>query len=537
MLNSKVLEISPEPAIEKEPLIRKANPVTNSKKKVFINTVSFGVNGLFLALYNVSNGKLISMLGDEKSGAAAVVSMYQSVIMGGCIGLLFSTGLELGKYIGERKYTEAGKTAKASWLLATGLGVLSSATMLSTRLYFPYIFEAETSKAAIDFFTTCSLGNIQQLMLVVNAQIAFQEGDWIVPPIIGLSLCSSSIALGYALAFIAKLGPLGIGYGSSIAQTVVFLASQAWFLRSDYHKYQLFTLTKLSELTQKITSMLKMGWKISIQRLNEWVNLMLITTLIGIENNNTLKATAPGVEYVRIFATVMQGIAQAVGMLIRQNKAVMKVAKEENNIVHLRAIHRNNRNIIIQSNLTGVLINSIFAGLFYLERKPLAKFFLADISDEHTEELAQTLLWINMIGLIPDAVRLISTGAARGWEDVFYPAMISLLIMIVMGVPLGWGLGKLIHGDSDLEGNAALLFYTRHVATFITSLLMLARCKKLLDQDSLQIAAIPASQDDAQPDPVPKKGSSHPVTLFFKKSNTSLNGEHISVPEDEVLKP
>lgn len=46
-----------------------------------------------------------------------------------------------------------------------------------------------------------------------------------------------------------------------------------------------------------------------------------------------------------------------------------------------------------------------------------------------------------MLGLIPDALRIISAGALRGWKDLLYPSIVSSIFMTIVGIPAAYGLG------------------------------------------------------------------------------------------------
>ncbi|MDP3704343.1 MAG: hypothetical protein Q8R24_00350 [Legionellaceae bacterium] len=79
----------------------------------------------------------------------------------------------------------------------------------------------------------------------------------------------------------------------------------------------------------------------------------------------------------------------------------------------------------------------IFHLLLLLTKKYVTNFFIDKNAIAATHQLAEDLLCINAISLVPDAVRQISGGLLRGWGDIFYPTLASLLIMSVIGIPLG----------------------------------------------------------------------------------------------------
>lgn len=469
-----------------QPLL--STPPILSKDSILVKTLSFGLNGLFTSAYIVANGKLLAVLGSEGSGAAALISPYQSVILGTSIGFIYGIGFEVAPLIARKEYKEAGELTRATWVMAFGLGALSSAAMLATRGIFPLLFEQNTAKAATDFFTGCAIGNIPMLLLVTNVQVAFQEGDWLVPPVTAGLLFGGATTASYLLAFPGELGSFGIGLGGSVAQLVVCSGMQAWFLRSHYKKYDFYKLSGIPQFKEKIKSLLSSGWKLSVQRLTEWGNLTAITTILGIEDNNSLKATSPSAQYIALLAASFQGIAQATGMLIAKNAGAKNKALQDGNEQEARELQENNVHILLKSNGSAILISGGIAISFYFAREPLSKFFLSNETSPEVVELSETLLWANMIGLIPDAVRIVTSGALRGWKDIVQPTAISLLTMTVIGVPLGFGAGKAFSGEDSENSEAAWMFYLRDITMFISAIIIAERCRRRVFFDNANMS-------------------------------------------------
>lgn len=473
--------VNPEIEIdEKSSLITKRK--TALKDSILIRTVSFGLNGFFLAAHLATNSKFLALLGPEGAGAGALVSTYQSVVVGGSIGILLSTGLVMGPHVGKQEYKQAGYIAKTAWVLTAGLGACASGVLIATRGIFPLIFDAKTAKMASDFFTGYSIGTIPLLMLITGPQIAFQAGDWFIPPATMFAFFASSGFSSYFLAFNAKLGAFGVGLGGSISSLAVMAALKTWFLRENYKQFSLFNRF-IPGFKSNLGKLLGTGWKLSLQRLSEWSNLMLITTLIGINSERALKATHPGDVYIILLATTMQGIAQGAGMLITKNRGALDKALENGNVSEAIEWHHKNKLTFIQNNVFSMLASAAIGGSFYFAREPLTTFFLsADASDE-VKELAQTLFWINLVGLIPDAVRIASAGTLRGWQDILYPTLVSLLMMVVIGVPAGYGLGKAFGNEPQF------LFYMRDLTMLISAAIIVHRFSRKYSEDAKKLSA------------------------------------------------
>ena len=458
------------------------------KNSIVLRTASFATNGLFFAGHVLLNGKYLSSMGTEGASASALVSSAQAVIVGLSLGCVLPLGLFFGEALGKQEYKAAGDIAKTATVLSGLLGIFAASAMWSTRGIFPLIFEEETAKIAFDFFTGYAPTAIPLLFIIVGPQIAFQEGEWYIPPASMFSVLGISGIFSYLLGFTANLRALGIGLGGTIGSSLSALILGLWFfLRQNYDKYDFFSLS-VQGFSKKIKDLLTAGWKLSLQRLTEWGNLFLITTVIGAESNNDLKALNPAMMYLILFGTTMQGCAQAAGMIISKNKGAINKAQESNLPTQesqeiVTACHRNNIKTIIVGNFFGVILNMVIGVSFYLARAPLAHFYLSQESSDDITNLAEKLLWVNMLGLIPDACRIISAGALRGWQDFLYPTIISFIMMTAIGVPVGYGFGKLFN---DPPG---VMSYIRCLTMLLADIFILLRCFNQVKNDEKKFEA------------------------------------------------
>ncbi len=453
---------------------------TMLKDSVLVKTIAFGLNGFFFAAHLVLNGKLLASYDSENgAGASSLMSTYQSVVIGSSVGFLLGTGLDFGSADGKQDYLTAGHIARTSGVLATSLGGISIALMLATRGLFPVIFNTGVAKIASDFFTGYSVGAIPLLFLIVGPQIAFQAGDWYVPPATMFSVFSVGGIASYLLGFTADLGALGIGLGGSIGSSLTFLTLLKWFTREKYARYQLYSPDKINDFQSKMKSLLSSGWKLSFQRLTEWGNLFIITIIVGAKNNNALTALNAGLLYLILFGTAEQGLAQAAGMIITKNKGAINKAIEEKMNNEIIEYHKDNVKTVVRSNLLGVMLNSVIFGSFYAAREPLTAFFLSSDGDQ---SLAEDLFTASMLGLIPDALRIIGAGALRGWKDLLYPTIVSFVMMTIVGISVAYGIGDALDQD-----DGKLMLYIRNISMLVSAAIILKRCHTKIQSDKAEL--------------------------------------------------
>jgi Na+-driven multidrug efflux pump len=243
------------------------------KNSILLKTITFGANGFFFAGHLVLNGKYLSTLGPYGASASSLMSTYQSVILGSGVGFLLGTGLDFGMALGKKEYETAGDVAKTATILSSILGGFSASAMFSTRGIFPLIFEANTAKIASDFFTGYAVASFPILFVIMGQQVALQEGDWYVPPASMLFILAGSGVSSYLLGFTADMGAIGIGLGGTVGSSLVAIGMGSWFFRKNYGKYNLYKC-HVKGFSEKMKSLLSLGWKLAFQRLTEWGNLL-----------------------------------------------------------------------------------------------------------------------------------------------------------------------------------------------------------------------------------------------------------------------
>lgn len=434
-----------------------SKPVEKKKPpSILIRTTSFGLSGLIIASHLVGNGKVMTLLGPNEAAAASVITTMQSVTIGTSFGLLLSTGMQLGAALGSEDHKAAEAAIKISWLSATILGFLSSTAFLSTRLTMPLLLEEATANAVAEFFKTFAIAPIADLMIMTNGLIIFQvEKNWQIPLISTALYRLPAVPLGYYLANECGYGPMGIGLGSSAAAVFSFALLQSWFLRNAYKDYKLHKLWQIPEFKKHLKKFLTDGWKLSLQRITEWGNLVGITMIVGHWSNTALKAEQPSIQALTLFNLFSQGVAQAAMMITTRDRTEMNTHLKKfystNDQSHLNKyleFYKKNKSTFFISNGAGFVLNTAFAAGLYFARHPIVDLFVPSNSTQITDELAYSLLELNALSLLFDAIRIISGGVLRGWGDLLYPTLASLIIMSLIGIPMGAGIGY--HFDENI---------------------------------------------------------------------------------------
>lgn len=458
------------------------------RDSIVLKTAMFGLNGFFLGVHRLINGKFLVWLGSSGSAASSVVTTTQTIILGTSLSFLLGTGLDFGSAAGKKEYKKCGDIARTGVVLAGVLGLFSTCALLAATAIFPLMFEKDTSKIASNFFFGYVTSCVPQLFLVIGSQVSFQSKDLYTPPLSMLGMCMVSALFSYLLGFTANLGAFGIGLGGTIGSLCSCLALGLWFLLSaKYKKYELFSTWRIELFTIKMKSLLRTGWKLASQRFTEWGNLSAITTILGAESGgkNNLIVINPGILYLNVAFPLIQGFAQSVGMMMARNHGTTQRALQDNDMTAVEIAYKHNIQAIIRSNVFGFLLSVVLLIIFYCARTPLAGFFLPSNIEPQLITLAEHLLWVNIAGLLPDSIRITTSGAFRAWDDMLFPTIISTVCMSVVGIPVGYGFGILYNQPTEM------MVYLRNITIFLSLLFMLRKSMTHLRRDAQKLGIEP----------------------------------------------
>lgn len=438
---------------------KKSNPVV-------IKIVSFGIGSVLIAVNLTENSILLRSLGHP--GAGSLTTSFQSLFLGICGGALMSTGVALGKSIGEKDFVKASEIAKTAYVFTGALTAISTLGYGATYFVFPKLFSEETAKAASTYFLISGIGNWPALALVSTGQIAFQCGDWKSPLVSTIAYRIPSAILSYILANSAKLGVEGVGIGNAIAPWASYIAMQFWLMRNEFQHLAQASFSK-DVINKHFKALSVLGAKMSFQRITEWGNLAIITALLGVMSNENLVSINPSLQIMTFFNLFSQGLGLGGNMLTSVLRSKMNTLIKNNNadsFDEMRQAQKNTVSIVIKSLVAGLAVNSALAlGLFFA-KKPIADLFVSDAASAEMHNIAETALWINGLSLVADAVRIISGNLLNTWDKILFPNVISLFFMTIVGIPAGY-LASIKNENNDV----VTMFAVRTAMIFVAAVI------------------------------------------------------------------
>jgi len=473
---------------------RETQCLPKSLNSILIPTISNGVSSALIAFHLIGNNIIMSSFSREANDASSIITTFQSFVIGATFGILSSTAVQLGSALAKKDTQKIEAFIKIAWVSSAGLGIFSSLIFLSTKSLMP-LKDKKIASYVSDFFISLAIAPPFYLMSMTNGIIIFQmEKNWQVPMLSAIAYRIPAVIIGYFFA--GSMGIAGLGYGATIAAIISASILQLWFLRDIYREYNLQDVFNIPNFKENFNSFISEGWKLALQRLTEWGNLFAISMIIGYLNKNDLASEAPSIQIMLICNLFSQGIAQAAMMLLKPIGTELKYLKEnlnsEENISKYVSLGRESYNIFLWSNMGGAISNVLFAVACILCKKTFIDYFMKQDATEnsHLYNLADTLILINSLSLIPDAVRQISGGALRGWGDILSPTLANLMIMSGIGIPLGMAAGCLYNSSSPKY--TAPLFILRIITIILSAI---ANCYLFYQHRKNDLAAIPENID------------------------------------------
>lgn len=517
------------------PLNSVSTAQNNPSKSVVIKIGSFGIGTVLTSVNTTANCLIMIQLGAE--GGCSLSTAYQSLFRNVCSGALLVCGVELGNALGKHDDNTASEVVVTSYALTGILTLGSSIAYGATYFIFPKVFAPTTAEAASTYLLWSGLGTWPSLALITTGQMAFQCGDWKSPLVSTIVYRLPAAGLSYLLANTEQMGVKGIGIGNLIAPWIAYIGMELWLIRNEFSHIKQVKFSRAIVL-KHLKAMASRGVQMSSQKLTEWLNLLLITIILARMDDKNLAIINPSVQLMNFFNLFSQGVGQGGNMILAKDHATMKHLieqyKQQSDEQLLEQIKTLQKSIVatsIKSYAVGILINVICAITLFAAKKQISNWFLSSNTTESMHDVAETTLWINGLGLVADAMRIISGCILNTWDRILFPNIVSFVLMSVIGIPLNF----LIAMKKDNDYAVASMFVLRTVTIFLAALINTYMLYQCIMRDKNEINALLQQADNTS--------TSHEVNTIgddeenapIPPSASAAAAEEESIPETPVI--
>src|SRR3990167_1425555 len=465
-----------DPTSSPHPYAVPVSPESRATKSVAPKIGSLGVNFFLVSVNTTINCFILMWL--NKESACSPSTNYQSLFRNAAGGVLLSPGVMIGKAIGKENLSEAREIITVSYVLTILLTFFSSIAYGASYFLFPKLFPKETANTAAMYLLFSGIGTLPSLLLVTDNQIGYQAGDWKSSLLSNIVYRGSAPTLGYYLAIPMGMGVMGLGLGNAIAPWIAWIGMAAWLRREKFSHLRPESLSK-KIIKKHLGPLSLLGAQMALQKLTEWGNLMIITFIIGrMGNVDYLTAIIPSTQLMTVLNQVAQGSGQGGNMILAIAHARLKKLiydfhgcdSPDEKLLIQNDIDTIQQDIIKTSVISftiGICINTLCAIALYIARREISGFFMPHDASPETHRLAETLLWINGIGLVTDAGRIISACLLNTYDKILFPNIVSLVLMTLIGISANYGYVAI--RNSDDENNIISLFAIRTAMIFLAA--------------------------------------------------------------------
>jgi len=445
------------------------NPPSNTTSYVVKNTLLFGAKSFVATAGYYGLMKLMSSLGRDQGAASSVIATLQGVTIAAGVGLVTSVGSEvssaLGKKLGDRTISAILKTGLIECI---ALGSIGSLVCLSTKLWMPLVLSNHrVASHVVNYMLGYCGAPLAEFLMAYAQQVVFkmEDNSWfgLIFSTIYRGLC---IPLAYFLSVRCDMGMTGIGIACTFIGILSSILTLGWFVfRNTYRKLDNLFTYHFDNFWHMLKQILMSGGKFALQRLTEWGNLYIIVQIIGALYGGDLLSIQPSVVAMLFAGQLTQGFSLAGMMISTQNTkalcaTIAKIDELDKRFVEngdlIQFPNAQNRRTLLEQahnqmktvkwNLytihgAGLLFNFLLVGVLFIGRNVFVDWTLpANIpinSSQSLRKKAMNYLELNLLGTFPDTIRVISGNALNAWDDISFSIFSSLILMSVVGIPLG----------------------------------------------------------------------------------------------------
>lgn len=428
----------------------------DSVRKIFCEILSAttfsGARSAFVAIHYAGIGYFMSLCGDSSAAAASIVSPAIAFMAAITMGITSATGTNLGVALGESNREAVSEIIKTSWVVSVALGITSGAVYFLLKPILPLCLNDDIAENASKFFMTYAIAAIPEILTWNNGQIVFKVENMPFLSFLAAGMYRlPAVALSYYFGLTLKMGPIGIGLGSAVSGWLNVILSQPWFYIREIYKELNIAECAIKNFPSHLKKFWKSGWPLAFQRTSEWVNLLIIAQTTAKWSKQDLLAIQTSLLLLIGSGLIQQGVGQGAMMqVVEDRKVILKAFKglmefpydlEKINLIKNK-VNKNFKQFLI-GNVVSIMFSLFLAlAIYFYSDKIISLYAPANSANEETFHLANKLLLINCLSLPFDASRNVTAGILRGWNDLLFPTVVSLMCMTVIAMPIGVGMGE-----------------------------------------------------------------------------------------------
>jgi MATE family multidrug resistance protein len=384
---------------------------------------------------------LIARLGTAALSASALIMGIFSVCVLLVMAFSFSVCALVATACGEQKNEEVGKIIISSLLLNSLLAIPFMLVFYTIKTLLIWLHQPlPVAVLTGEYFHGLLFGYLPMLWASILEQfyIGIGKPRYIVYlSIMGLVIMPlfSSILI-FGQWGISPLGMRGAGYAVtassffSLAFLIGLILFKKWHL-----KYHLFNIkTKFDFILLK--KLYQLGWPTALQFGGEFLAYALMTLMMGWVSVMALAAQQIILQFTSVVVMIPTSISQATAVLVGQANG-----QSDNQAIKYH----------VNASLITVTVLMLVVALVYTCVPTLLIHIYLDVNNPANASLlslTKVILLITAFSQCFDGIRNVLAGAYRGIQETKIPMRISIFVLWLISVPLGYIFGFILRGGA-----------------------------------------------------------------------------------------
>lgn len=409
---------------------------------------------------NVASRSILGLRDAQHLAASSLINSTQIAALNTTTAAMFVIGVHARGAISEQRLSDIGVLYRKGVAMSLCLGVPALLFTRFTGSLFNLARQPHDVTDIIDQHNGLYCFAIPaSILLMQNMQLLSAMDNYSAMAVHSALYSALLVPLSYGLmngyGALPKLDAQGVGLANLIASWVSILTTTLYlFCSSRYRSHQFLNARPAGNNAPSVPKLLQEGLPIGMQIGLETFYVVILTELIGLISQDDLSASVPAWHTTSILTVVIFGLAHVSGVLARH-------AVGEGRFQDARQYG-------YASLMVGGLIPLTALSLFSVMPDRIISLFI-DVDTVGNNEIldrAKLFLLVAAMSLIPDAVRNVSSGTLRAYNDTAFAMLSSMFSIAAVGM-----LASIFLGFKSSLGSLGV-FLGRALAFVVSALVM-----------------------------------------------------------------
>lgn len=279
---------------------------------------------------------------------------------------------------------------------------------------------------ATNYLDALKWAMLPTLLLLILRGLTSTFGDAKSVMWMSLATVVLNVPLSYWFAFTLKGGIAGLGWGTTLAATLILFAYGAWVFRQEKY-YRFAPWKRVSEYSWRLTlPLLSLGLPIAVASALELSLIYGSTILAGMLGVRALALHQVLLQCLNFSFNINFGFSQAAAILTGKD-----FGQERFQSIKVTAL----RSFILVT-----LISALLAITFSTWPHVIAGMFDFDSSSQNLSNELASIIWVVALCFVVDGWQLLTMNLLRGMKIVNMPMLLTAIGYWVFGLSSAWGL-------------------------------------------------------------------------------------------------